>query len=115
MLLMYSNKFWFEKDSWGKFHTPLIQMNDQHCMSAQQVTRLFVMLVSGLDVILELTLRHDESVCDVCGVVNAESDGQHDVDAAQSVDGDVPEVEEANKVNQGQHNTRQNHQADDNV
>ena len=65
--------------------------------------------------ILELTLRDDESVCDVCWVVNAESDGQHDVDAAQSVDGDVPEVEEANQVDQGQHNTRQNHQANDKV
>ena len=36
-----------------------------------------------------LTLRHDESVCDVCRVVNAEPDGQHDVDAAQGVDGDL--------------------------
>ena len=35
------------------------------------------------------------------GVVDAEADGQNYVDAGDDVDGDVPEVEEADDVSQG--------------
>lgn len=38
------------------------------------------------------------------GVVNAEADGQDDVDAGQGVDRDVPEMKEADDVHQGQEN-----------
>ena len=42
---------------------------------------------------------------DVRGVVDAEADGQHDVDAGQGVDGDEPEVKEPDNVHEGQDNT----------
>jgi hypothetical protein len=44
-------------------------------------------------------------VSDVSRVVDAEADGEDDVDAGEGVDGDGPEVKEANNVNQGQENT----------
>ena len=54
---------------------------------------------------IELTLADDEGVSDVSRVVDAEADGEDDVDAGEGVDGDGPEVKEANNVNQGQENT----------
>ena len=54
------------------------------------------------------TLSDNESVGDVSRVVDAEPDGQDDVDAGERVDGDVPEVEEANDVDQSQKNANLN-------
>ena len=42
-------------------------------------------------------------------VVDTEPHGEHDVDAGDDVDGDVPEVEEPDDVGEGQ-DDRQNHQ-----
>ena len=51
--------------------------------------------------VLSRPLRHHESESNVNGVVDAEADGQNYVDAGDDVDGDVPEVEEADDVSQG--------------
>jgi hypothetical protein len=53
---------------------------------------------------IQFTLADDEGVSDVSRVVDAEADGENDVDAGEGVDGDGPEVKEANNVNQGQEN-----------
>ena len=53
-------------------------------------------------------MSDNESVGDVSRVVDAEPDGQDDVDAGERVDGDVPEVEEANDVDQSQKNANLN-------
>ena len=45
-------------------------------------------------------------------VVDTEANGKHDVDTGDDVDGDVPEVEEANDVDQGEDNGEEDHQAD---
>ncbi len=44
------------------------------------------------------------------GVVDAEPDGQDDVDAGERVDGDVPEVEEPDDVDQSEKNANLNKQ-----
>ena len=51
--------------------------------------------------VLSRTLCHHESEPNVNGVVDAETYGQNYVDAGDDVNGDVPEVEEANDVGQG--------------
>ncbi len=55
-------------------------------------------------------MSDDESVGDVSGVVDAEPDGQDDVDAGERVDGDVPEVEEPDDVDQSEKNANLNKQ-----
>ncbi len=51
-----------------------------------------------------------EGVGDVSRVVDAQPDGQHDVDTGDGVDGDAPEVEHAHHVDQGEDDAEQ-HQA----
>ena len=41
-------------------------------------------------------------MADVDAVVDAEPDGEDDVDARDDVDGDLPEVEEADDVGEGE-------------
>ena len=43
---------------------------------------------------------------DVDRVVHTETDGNHDVVAGYSVDGDTPEVQEASDIDQGEENLR---------
>ena len=49
---------------------------------------------------------------DVDAVVNAKADGEDDVDAGDDVDGDPPEVEEADDVGEGEQDC-QDHQDTD--
>ena len=44
---------------------------------------------------------------DVGGVVDAEADAEHDVDARDGVDGEAPEVDHARDVDQGEEDARQ--------
>ncbi len=59
-------------------------------------------------VVVLLTLSDNESVGDVSGVVDAEPDGQDDVDAGERVDGDGPEVQEADDVDQSEEDANLN-------
>ena len=43
-----------------------------------------------------------EPIGDVTGIVNTESNGEDDADAGDDVDGDAPDVKEANKIDQGE-------------
>ena len=45
-----------------------------------------------------ITFSDDERVRDVSGVVDAEANGQDNIDAGNGVDRDVPEVEKAHHV-----------------
>ena len=45
-------------------------------------------------------------------VVHTEAYGNDNVDARDDVNGDVPEVEKANNVSEGDHNNTKNHQTD---
>ena len=56
---------------------------------------------------LVFTLRDDEGVGDVGGVVDAEADAEHDVDAGDGVDGEAPEVDHSRDVHQGEEDARQ--------
>ena len=44
----------------------------------------------------------EEGVCDVRGVVYAQSDDEDDADADDGVDGEAPEVDEADDVDEGE-------------
>ena len=48
------------------------------------------------------TFRYQEGVGNVCRVVDAEADDEDDADAHDGVDGQAPEVDEANHVDEGQ-------------
>ena len=60
----------------------------------------FYVLSNILRDICFVTFRNNECVADVHGVVHAEPHGEHDVDAADDVDSDAPEVEEAHDVDE---------------
>ena len=45
-------------------------------------------------------------------VIHTEADCQHDVDTTDDVDGDVPEVKEANNVHQGEDDCDEDHHGD---
>ena len=62
----------------------------------------FYVLSNILRDICFVTFRNNECVADVHGVVHAEPHGEHDVDAADDVDSDAPEVEEAHDVDEGE-------------
>ena len=55
---------------------------------------------------------HYEAVPDMNAVVHAETNRDDDVDAGHDIDGDVPEVEVAHDVNQGDGDHQHNHEAD---
>ena len=50
-------------------------------------------------------------MCQVDAVVHAEPGGEDDVDAGDDVDGDVPEVEGADHVHEGEHDAGHHHEA----
>ena len=52
---------------------------------------------------------------DMNGVIHTETHSQHDVDTADDVDGDVPEMKEANNVHQGEDHSGEDHQRDPHV
>ena len=45
-------------------------------------------------------------------VVHAQTYGNHNVDTGDDVNGDIPEVEKTNNVNEGDHNNTKNHETD---
>ncbi len=47
----------------------------------------------------QLTFRDNEGMGDVRGVIHAQADGQHNVDARNGVDGNAPEVQHADEIN----------------
>ena len=51
---------------------------------------------------LNSTFGDEESVSDVRGVVDAQSDDEDDADADDGVDGEAPEVDEADDVDEGE-------------
>ena len=52
--------------------------------------------------LLPTTRGHQEGVGDMDSVVHTETNGQHDVDCREDVDGDAPEVEEAHNVDESE-------------
>ena len=60
----------------------------------------------------QVYLGNKEGVADVDAVVDAEPDGEDDVDAGDDVDGDPPEVEEADDVGEGEQDCQDHQDAD---
>ena len=58
-----------------------------------------------------LTWGSDVSMTNVYAVIHTQAHRDHDVDAGDDVDGDVPQVEEANDVHQGDPNHHHHHEA----
>ena len=60
-------------------------------------------------------LGNKESVADVDAVVNAKTNGEDNVDAGDDVNGDAPEVEEADDVGEGEDDGQDHQDADPRV
>ena len=59
-----------------------------------------------------MTFSNRECVCQVDTVVHTEPGGEDDVDTGDDVNGDVPEVEGAHHVHQGEHDAGHHHQTE---
>ena len=53
--------------------------------------------------------RYEEGVTNVDRVVHTETHSQYDVDTGDNVDGDVPEMQEANDVHEGEDYSEEYH------
>ena len=60
------------------------------------------------------TFANEVGVTNVDGVVDAESDGEHNGDTGDDVDCEAPEVEHAHDIHQRQHHAHQHQQANSN-
>ena len=62
--------------------------------------------------LLPSSASHKECMADMDTVVDTETHGEHNVDAGDDVDGDVPEVEEPDDVGEADGDHEDDHEAD---
>ena len=60
----------------------------------------------------KVTFCYKECMADVDGIVNAESNGQYNINTGNDINGDVPEVEESNNVCEGKNHNQDDHDTD---
>ena len=79
---------------------------------------MYSLLVIGHDItvsVVNVVWRLQISVADVCAVINGQTDGHHDVDDGDVVQGQVPVRQDAEEKQVDQDNTADDHERDDEV